>query len=105
MALSSCPFTCRSSRLVPIAPASEEPEAHPTHRAEQRLTRRAGQLPAQIPHVDVHHVAFRIKVHVPHLLEESRTANHLPGMEQEMLEELELLGRELQRAVGNRHEV
>ena len=56
------------------------------------------QLPAEIPHVHVHHVALRIEVHVPYLLQERGPADDFLGVEQEVLEELELLGREVEPA-------
>ena len=53
----------------------------------------------------VHHVALRIEVHVPYLLQERGPADDLLRMEQEVLEELELLRREVERLVVDGRDV
>ena len=51
----------------------------------------------RFPDVHIDHVALRIEVHVPHLLEQGGTPDYLLGVEEEVLQELELLGSEIKR--------
>ena len=55
--------------------------------------------------MDVHHVAFGIEVHVPDLLEQRGAADDLVGMEEEVLQELELPRREIEGVAVDRGDV
>ena len=79
--------------------AAAEAEAHAAHRGQERLARRLRQLPAQVPHVHVHHVALRVEVHVPYLLQQRGPAHDLLRVQQEVLEELELLRGEVEALI------
>ena len=92
----------RLRRGVVGAAIVHEAEAHAANSLQERLTRHPRQLPAQVPNVDIHDVAPGVEVHVPHLLEERGTVDHFPGVEHEVFEELEFLGREIQPPIANR---
>jgi D-alanyl-D-alanine carboxypeptidase/D-alanyl-D-alanine-endopeptidase (penicillin-binding protein 4) len=83
--------------------SAAQAEADAAHRLQQRLAGGAGQLAAEVAHVHVHHVALRVEVHVPDLLEQGGAAHDLLGVQQEVLQELEFLGGEVQRAIGHAH--
>ena len=55
--------------------------------------------------MDIDHVAIRVEVHVPNLLEERRTANDFLGAEQKVLQQLKFLGREIQSLIVHHYEV
>ena len=76
---------------ISVEQARELIQQHPYYLSLNGLT----ELPPEVADVDVDHVAFRIEVHVPDLLEQGRAPDHLFGVEQEVLEQLELLGRQI----------
>src|SRR5262245_51723245 len=49
--------------------------------------------------MDVHHVALRIEVHIPYLLQQRGASHDFLGMEHEVFEELKLLRRDVERLV------
>ena len=79
--------------------SAAERESDAAHRGHQRLARRLHQLSTQVADMDIDHVAIRVEVHVPNLLEEGRAANDLLGVEQKVLEQLKFLGREIQSLI------
>lgn len=101
-----CDSTWRYSRraLIPTAPTPEA-EAHPANRLQQRLPRRASELSAQVTYMHIHHVAPGVEVHVPHFLQERRSADDFSGMKHEVLEELELLGSQVEYAIADRDDM
>ena len=87
------------------SPPAAQAEAHAAHRREQRLARRLGQLPPEVADVHVHHVALRVEVHVPYLLQERGPPDDLLRVEQEILQQLEFLGRQVERFPVHRDRV
>ncbi len=71
-------------------------ETDPSDRRQQRLAGGVGELSAQVPNVDIDHVAIGVKVHVPHLLQQGGAADNFLRVKKEVLQELELLGCEVQ---------
>ncbi len=65
------------SRLQPL-----QAKAHPADRLNQTVTSRFAKLAAEIPDMDVDHVAPWVEMHVPHLLEQLGPANDFLRMEQ-----------------------
>ena len=53
-----------SVRVTALAKA----EADSSDRRQQRCTRRARQLSAQVPNMDIDHIALRVEVHIPYFL-------------------------------------
>src|SRR5213080_4622364 len=82
------------SRLFPIR--GHEPEPDAPHGVEQLELRGLLQFAAKIAHMDVHHVALGVEVEIPHLFEQLGAPDHFLRPEQEMLEQLEFLRRELE---------
>src|SRR5262249_54781433 len=64
-----------------------EPDA--ANRLQHAVAPAVLELAAEVPDVDIHHVALRIEMHVPHLLQQLGAADHLSGMKQEVLQQLE----------------
>src|ERR1043166_9617395 len=89
---------------VRLARGLTEAEADPAHRLDALRLALPGELAPQIPDVDVHHVALGIEVHVPHLLEQRGPPDDLFGMEEEVLQQLEFLRREIEPLVLHRSE-
>ena len=63
-----------------------QPEADSTDGVNQLDPRRLSQLAAQIPDVDVHHIALRVEVQVPHFFKEIGPADHVLRAEEEVFE-------------------
>src|SRR5256885_2025612 len=82
------------SLLFPIR--GHEPEPDAPHGVEQLELRGLLQFAAKIAHMDVHHVALGVEVEIPHLFEQLGAPDHFLRPEQEMLEQLEFLRRELE---------
>ena len=55
--------------------------------------------------MDVHDVALRVEVHVPYLLQEGSPAHHFLWVQEEILEQLKLLRREVELAVVDQRDV
>src|SRR5690348_16693073 len=95
--------TSRQRRRLVLSAAAAETEAYAADGRQERLARCSPQLSAQVPDVDIHNVALGIEMHVPHFLQKRGTADDLPRMKHEILEELELLRREVQGLLVERH--
>src|SRR5690606_5903048 len=76
-----------------------EPVADVAHRADQLLVLRA-ELGAQAPHVHVHGAGAAVVVVAPDLLEQLGAGEHAARVLHEVLEELELLVREVDGAAA-----
>src|ERR1044071_264386 len=82
----------RSARKSNMSPFSLRVEAvaDAANRVQQRPVEAAVDLRAQAAHVHVDHVRLRIEVIVPYTLEQHRASDHLAGVTQQELEQLEL---------------
>lgn len=58
-------------------------EAHSAHGLDEIVLPRLTELAAQVPDMDVNHVALRVEVHVPNLFQQLRAPHHFFGVEQE----------------------
>src|SRR5687768_4271781 len=101
---------CRRARA--LRPGSKDSrtfvakdEADASNRAQQWLPRRTGQLSPEVTDMDVDHIALGVEMHVPHLLEERSATDDFLGVQQKILQELKLLGREIQHLVVHRRHV
>src|SRR5204862_2465764 len=81
------------SRLRSIRCLQAEP--HAADRLDQLVAGRLAELSPEVADMHVHHVALGIEVHVPHFFQQFRAAHYFLRMQQEMLQQVEFLGREI----------
>ncbi len=68
-----------------------------------RLDDVGAQLPTEVSHIDLHDVRARIVIEAPHLVQQLALRHHLARVAHEGLEQRELAGGELDRAVTHAH--
>src|SRR4051812_38329209 len=69
-----------------------------THRSQQRPLRVRLDLLPQLADVYIHNIRLRIEMIVPDVLQQHGAGHHLAGVAHQVLEELELLGLQRDRA-------
>src|SRR5204863_7791605 len=80
----------------------DEAIAAADHCFDSRLRRTTIDLATQAGNIDVDHIAARLVVHVPDALADHRACQQLPRVAHHVLEQGELLGRELDRDAAER---
>src|ERR1039458_786801 len=70
--------------------------AHTSQRSNQRLLSLAIHLAAQAIDVNIHDVGIRLDAHAPDLVKNHGARDHAAGIATKILQQDELLGRELQ---------
>ena len=83
----------RSDRLTLLR---DQAETDASHRVDQLLLRRLFELAPQVADVHVHHIALRIEMQIPHLLQQLSAPDDLLRAKQEVLQQLELLRAQLE---------
>src|SRR5262245_19511105 len=77
---------------------STKTESHAAHGVNERVGFTAVHLPSQASDIDVDDVRHRIEVQIPDVLQQHRAGNDLPGVTNEILEQLKLLRQQLDRS-------
>src|SRR4051794_3972189 len=80
---------------------AHEPVTGRANSLDRRRALPVGELPAEIPDVDVEDVGSRVVVVAPHGVQDLGAREHLVGMPHQVGEQLELPGRELHSVTGS----
>src|SRR5437879_4252593 len=90
-----------SRRLAALRELQAESDA--AHGLEELYPGCLTQLAAEVADVHIDHIALGVEVQIPHLFQQVGAANDLLWPQQEVLEQLELFGREIEAFPTHAH--